>query len=171
MRCQLSAALMRYKQRELTGLWCAFICGLSKSIPQHTCTPLVKVHGRWGSSYLKCHLSADWDSFPPESLRWIDQVKGVPKACGDPLPVPVPKYEYPALTDTCTSPYSVQSKPGYLAVCLLGLFPPGVEILDPGRVSLWAKKGSGEDVRDMPSPCGVHCSLFFCKPGFDESVF
>lgn len=125
MRCQLSAALLRYKQRELTGLWCAFICGLSKSIPQHTCTPLVKVHGRWGSSYLKCHLSADGDSFPPESLRWIDQGKGVPKACGDPLPVPVPKYEYPALTETCTSPYSVQSKPGYLAVCLLGLFPPG----------------------------------------------
>ena len=127
---------------------------------------------RWGSSCLKCHLSTDGDSFPPESLRWIDQVKGVPKACNDPLPVPVPKYEYPALTETCTSPYSVQSKPGYLAVCLLGLFPPGVEILDPGRVSLWAKKGSGEDVRDMPSPpCGVHCFLFFCKPGFDESVF
>ena len=86
--------------------------------------------------------------------------------------MPVPKYEYPALTKTCTSPYSVQSKPGYLAVCLLGLFPPGVEILDPGRVSLWAKKGGGEDVMDMPSPpCGVHCFLFFCKPGFDESVF
>lgn len=100
-----------------------------------------------GSSCLKCHLSADGDSFPPESLRWIDQVKEVPKACGDPLPVLVPKYEYPALTETCTSSYSVQSKPGYLAVCLLGLFPPGVEILDLGRVGLWAKKGSGEDVR------------------------
>lgn len=119
------------------------------------------------SSCLKCYLSADGDSFPPESLRWIDQVEGVPKACSDPLPVPVPKYEYTALTETCTSPYNIQRKPGYLAVCLLELFPPGVEILDPGRVSLWVKKGSGEGVRDLSSPpCNVHCFLFFLQTWF-----
>lgn len=46
--CQLSAATLRCKQRELMSLWWAFICGLSQSIAHHTCTPLVRAHVQVG---------------------------------------------------------------------------------------------------------------------------
>lgn len=69
--------------------------------------------------------------------------------------MPVPKYEYPALTETSHITIQCPEQTRVFGGMSARTFPPGVEILDLGRVSLWGKEGEEEDVRDMPSPCGV----------------